>query len=457
MKKIITMFLVAAMLTGLVACGDLGTSKETSEKPSEEASEAASETAGESETSEAEKEEAEQVKITIWYEGNDSRLPFFEAAAAEMQKDYPNYSIDAITFDNDTLTTKALQAVTTTGGVDLIFNEASRLVVTHQQSNGGFESLDDILGETPNSEKITDADRKIISAAEGVVVFPVNRSVSGLGYRTDVAGVDVTEDKVPNTFEKFVALGKEYQGAGIAGWTLHLATSPEQVFNLFISGGNSMSDTWLNGVPESQVEKNKEYFEKILGLYAGEDAIWDKDAINEDFAGMYTKIESGSVGMFRVGNWNASGWDGEDSGVGKYAVTTWPSFDDNGKGNLFQGGVRGVALPKNSENKEAAKTFLKYCLSDAAQKASFDTMGSCINYGVVDKDSLTENQKIFFDESIPAYPVDAYEGAFSFYPTLLEVYGKGITNAINSKGADEIKVNVEKIHEELTKAIEENE
>ena len=76
----------------------------------------------------------EPVTITIWYEGNDSRLPFFKAAEAEMQKDYPNYSIEAITFDNATLTTKALQAVTTTGGVDLIFNEASRLLVTHQQS-----------------------------------------------------------------------------------------------------------------------------------------------------------------------------------------------------------------------------------------------------------------------------------------------------------------------------------
>lgn len=45
---------------------------------------------------------------------------------------------------NATLTTKALQAVTTTGGVDdLEINEASR-PATHQQS-GRFEALDDVL------------------------------------------------------------------------------------------------------------------------------------------------------------------------------------------------------------------------------------------------------------------------------------------------------------------------
>ena len=53
-------------------------------------------------------------------------------------------------------------------------------------------------------------------------------------------------------------------------------------------------------------------------------------------------------------------------------------------------------------------------------------MGSCLDYSVVDKDKLSKNQKIFFDESIPIYPVDSYNGSFSYYPELQEVYEMGL-------------------------------
>ena len=448
-NRIALMLAVAMCMT--TACGQ---SENPQESVGQEASNAVEADTSAESSQTANKEEP--VKITIWYEGNDSRLPFFKAAEAEMQKDYPNYSIEAITFDNATLTTKALQAVTTTGGVDLIFNEASRLLVTHQQSGGGFEDLNEVLKNTPNHEVVTESVRKIISADGQLIAFPINRSVNGLGYRTDVEGVEVTEDKLPNTFENFTALGQEYEDAGLSGFTLHLGTDPGQVFNLFLTGGNGISDVWLNSTPESQIEKNAEYFEKVISLYAGENAIWDKDAINEDFAAMYTKIQSGSVGMFRVGNWNAAGWDKPDSGVGEYEVTTWPSFGAGKESGLLLGGVRGIAMPKNAPEKEAAKIYLSYCLSEAAQQASFETMGSCMDYSVVDKDKLSKNQKIFFDESIPTYPADSYNGVFAYYPELLETYEKGLMKAFNAKGEEEIKACVEELHANVQSAIEAN-
>lgn len=454
-QKGIALMLAAAMCM-TTACGQSGANKQASASQEAVNSGKTDSSADNSQEQSDAAASEDPVTITIWYEGNDSRLPFFKAAEAEMQKDYPNYSIEAITFDNATLTTKALQAVTTTGGVDLIFNEASRLLVTHQQSGGGFEDLNEVLENTPNHEVVTDSDRKIISADGQLIAFPINRSVNGLGYRTDVEGVEVTEDKLPNTFENFAALGQEYEDAGLSGFTLHLGTDPGQVFNLFLTGGNGISDVWLNSTPESQIEKNAEYFEKIISLYAGENAIWDKDAINEDFAAMYTKIQSGSVGMFRVGNWNAAGWDKPDSGVGEYEVTTWPSFGEGKESGLLLGGVRGIAMPKNAPEKEAAKIYLTYCLSEAAQQASFETMGSCMDYSVVDKDKLSKNQKIFFDESIPIYPVDSYNGVFTYYPELLETYEKGLMKAFNAKGEEEIKACVGELHANVQSAIEAN-
>ena len=396
---------------------------------------------------------AEPVKITIWYEGNDSRLPYFKAVEAEMQKDYPNYSIEAVTFDNATLMTKSLQAVTTVGGVDLVFNEASRLLQTHLQSNGGYETLDDVLAGALNKEVVNDADLKLTSQAGQLIVFPVNRSMSGLGVKTDVSGVTVTD--LPTNWDQFTALGQAYVKAGVAGFTLHLGNDQGQGFNLFLSGSGK-SNVWLNSTPESQIQNNLADFAKVVGLYAGSNSFWDKDAINEDFAAMYTKIQSGSVGMFRAGNWNVANWDKPDSGVGEYTVTTWPSIDGSSKGGLVLSGIRGMAMPKNAPNKEAAKIFLKYAITKPAQEQSFATMGSCVDVSVVDTGALSKNQKIFFDPSIPVYPFDNYASEFTYYPALLETYEKGLVNAFYSKSEDEITKNLEKVHADLNKTIEEN-
>jgi len=400
------------------------------------------------------KSSSEKKVITIWYEGNDQRLPFFKAAEAEMQKDYPNYSINAITFDNATIVPKSLQAVTATGGVDLIFNEASRLMITYQQSGGGFEDLTDIVAATKNNGVITASDRSICSARDKLIVFPINRSNSGLGYKTDI--IEISEDQIPNTWNKFVELGRRYKEAGVNGWTLHLGTNPEQIFNLILTAGNDIHGFWIDKTPKSNIPKYKEQMADIIELYTSKNAIWDRDAINEDFAAMYTKIQSSQAGMFRVGNWNVAGWDKENSGVGEFSVTTYPSFTDEAAGALSAGGVRGLALPKNAPEKEAAKVFLQYCLSEAAQKASFQTMGSCVDYGVVDTDKLSKNQKIFFDPNVKVVATDYYEGLFSYYPELLEAFQKSLTKAFSAKDRAEIISILDKLDIELNTIIAKN-
>lgn len=438
MKKL-ALTLACAMCMGTLgtACGSTSSS-------------AASTASGTTETA-----SGDPVVITIWYEGNDSRLPFFEAVEAEMQKDYPNYSIEAVTFDNATLNTKALQAVTTTGGVDLIFNSASRLLSLYQQSGQAFEPLNDVLESCENADVVTEGDIKLCSAGDDLIVFPVSRSLAGLGVKTDVEGVEVTEDTMPTTWEKFLALGEQYQAAGKSGFTMHLGTDPGQVFNLFMCG-SGYSDIWLNSVPESQIENHADLYKDILNVYAGENAFWDKDATTEDFAAMYTKIQSGSVGMFRVGDWNVANWDKADSGVGEYVVTTWPAMREGETGGLVNTDDRGLVIPKNAPNKEAAKVFLQYVLSEAAQLASFETMGSCIDTSVVPQDQLSPNQKIFFDPDVTIYSVDTYVSQLSYGPAVNEVYEKGLTNALNAKSAEEIDEAVTKLHEDVNSAIASN-
>lgn len=397
----------------------------------------------------------EETVITIWYEGGDARLPFFEAAEAEMQKDYPGYSINAVTFDNSTFMTKVLQATTATGGVDLVFNDASRLLEIDQQSGQGFEDLSSVLEADEKSVLVEDGDKKLSSSAGRLVVYPVNRTIAGLGVKTDVEGVTVNGEQAPADWDEFLTLGQAYKAAGINGFTMILGSDPGQVFNLFLCG-SGMSDVFLNGIPESQIEKNQSYFEDIVSVYAGEDGFWDPDATSEDFSAMYTKIQSGSVGMFRAGNWNVAAWDDPESGVGEYQVTEWPSLSGDGTRGLVLLNTRGFAIPKNAEHKEAAQVFLQYVLDTEPQRQSFETMGSCLDLSVVDLDRLTKNQKIFFDPEVALYPIDNYVSEIPYYNEIKEVYEKGLTAAVNAKSPEEVSETLSKLHADITAVIEKN-
>ena len=217
---------------------------------------------GQSASPEAGQTPGEKKVITIWYEGGDARLPFFKAVEAEMQKDHPEYSINAVTFDNSTFMTKVLQATTATGGVDLVFNDASRILEIDQQTDHGFMDLTEVLEANPNKDLVTDGDRLLSSVEGALTVMPVNRTIAGLGVKTDVAGVEVNEDTMPVDWDRFKALGEAYQKAGIPGFTMHLGADPGQAFNLFMCG-SGMKDVLLNGVPVSYTHLILFLFHKI--------------------------------------------------------------------------------------------------------------------------------------------------------------------------------------------------
>jgi multiple sugar transport system substrate-binding protein len=392
--------------------------------------------------------------ITIWYEGGDARLPFFKAVEAEMQKDYPNYRIDAVTFDNATFMTKVLQTVTATGGVDLVFNDASRLLTINQQSGGGFADLSGVFEADSHKALVTSGDLKLSSTNDALIVYPINRSIAALGVKTDVSGVVVNEETLPKTWDKFETLGAAFKSAGMPGFTMHLGSDPGQIFNLFFCG-SGMSDIWLNSTPESQIVSKLDYYKRVVSAYAGTNAFWDKDATSEGFAEMYNKILSSSVGMFRVGNWNAGNWDKPGSGVGEYTVTTWPSMKEGMDSGLVLLNTRGLAMPKNAKNQEAAKIFLSYVLSKEAQSASFATMGSCIDVSVVDPAVLSKNQRIFFDPTKKLFPIDTYVAQYTYYPQINEVFEKGLTRAFNASPT-QIENTLVELSSQIDKAILEN-
>ena len=78
--------------------------------------------------------------------------------------------------------------------------------------------------------------------------------------------------------------------------------------------------------------------------------------------------------MFRAGNWNVAKWDKLDPLAGDYTIVPYPSFG-SGSGNFYEASLRGLAVPENAPNKEAALEFAPFILSKGAQQASLDAMG----------------------------------------------------------------------------------
>jgi multiple sugar transport system substrate-binding protein len=170
--------------------------------------------------------------------------------------------------------------------------------------------------------------------------------------------------------------------------------------------------------------------------------------VNHTFTDMYQLIEGGRVGMFRVGNWNVGKWDKQPP-TGDYVVVPYPSFTSN-PGAMVVGSVRGMAVPENAKNKDAAKQFVKFIVSKQAQQISLNNMGGVVRSDL-DTASVTPGLKPFLAADVKLQTDDFLSSAFPWYLKLQESYYKHVIEAINNPPKDLnawVKTTADKLREE---------
>ncbi|WP_342358830.1 ABC transporter substrate-binding protein [Terrarubrum flagellatum] len=398
--------------------------------------------------------------IMIWHDKGEDGLKMIEQMAELYKKDHPGVTVKSQSMPTEQWFSRSIAALNTNTGPDILFNDNARIVQI-QQSTGKLADL------KPQFDQLAADDRKFIQPGDvaastfkdRMIQMPFQRTITGWGVRK--SWLDKVGEKFPQTWEDALRIAKKFQDEDPDG------NGKKDTFGIAMQAGDAASITgggisllvYGNGIAHPLVdEKGDVVIDKpevakaiieYLKLFT-EYKLVSPETVNHTFTDMYQLIEGNRVGMFRVGNWNVGKWD-KTAPAGDYIVGPYPSFG-GGAGAMVVGSVRGMAVPENAKNKDAAKEFVKFIVSKQAQQYSLNNMGGVVRSDL-DTASLTPGLKPFLAPGVKLQVDDFAASVFPWQLKLQETFYKQLIEAINNPPKDWnawIKTAADKLRQELT-------
>lgn len=397
-------------------------------------------------------------EIMIWHDKGEDGLRMIEQMSELYKKDHPNVTVKSLSMPTEQWFSRSIAALNTNTAPDILFNDNTR-IVSIQQSTGKLSDLKPEADELPSADKsfLTEGDWAASTFKGRIVQIPFQRTMTGLGVRK--SWLEKVGEQPPKTWDDVLRIGKKFQeqdpdGNGkrdTFGIAMQAGDAPSITgggINLLVYG-NGLLHPLVNEkgdivIDQPEVSKAITEYIKLFTEYK----LVSPETVNHTFTDMYQLIEGGRVGMFRVGNWNVGKWDKQPP-AGDYVVVPYPSFT-NTLGAMVVGSVRGMAVPENAKNKDAAKQFVKFIVSKQAQQISLTNMGGVVRNDL-DTASVTPGLKPFLARDVKLQTDDFLSSAFPWYLKLQESYYKHLIGAINNPPKDLnawVKATADKLREE---------
>src|SRR5262245_6881317 len=366
-----------------------------------------------------------------------------EQVAQAYKKTHPGVTVRSISMPTEQWFSRSIAALNSGSSPDILFNDNSRIVQIHQ-STGKLADLKAQFDKIAADDRrhINDGDVAASTYRGRVLQIPFQRTITALGVRK--SWLDKVGEKFPETWEDALRIARKFQDDDPDG------NGKKDTFGFAMQGGDPPSMVgagisllvYGNGVPHPVVDANGDITIdqpdvakptiEYLKLYA-EYKLVAPETVNHTFTDMYQLIEGGRVGMFRVGNWNVGKWDKQPP-AGDYVVGPYPALG-KGQRSLVVGSVRGMAVPENGKNLEAAKAFVQFIVEKEPQQFSLNHMGGVVR-GDLDTAALTPGLKPFLAEGVRLQVDDFAASKFPWYLKLQESYYRMLIAAVNSPPKD---------------------
>lgn len=383
-------------------------------------------------------------ELVIWHDKGDDGIKMIEEMSAIYAKENPGVTIKSLSFPTEQWFSKVIAALNTNTAPDIIFNDDSR-IVRIQQTTGKLEEM------TPEIQAMSAEDRAFLTDAdltsgtlEGrLLMVPFQRTIAGWGVRK--SWLDKAGETFPVTWADTIRVAEKFQKSdpdgngkddtyGMAWQAGNAGSMFGGSINLLAFGTGAdhalIDDDAKIIITQPEVAKPTIEYLKLFTDYK----LVAPDTVNHTFTDMYQLIEGGRAGMFRVGNWNVGKWD-KEALKGDYLVGAFPQFVGDDKGSMVIGSVRGMAVPTNSPNKEAAKKFVAALVEKDIQQRSLENMGGVVRTDL-DTSKVTPSLKPFVDPDTKLASTDFMTAKFPWYPALQETYYKMLIGAISNPPAD---------------------
>ncbi|WP_421726176.1 extracellular solute-binding protein [Bauldia sp.] len=375
-------------------------------------------------------------ELVVWHDLGDNGVKWFEEMSAAFAEDHPGVTVTSVSFPTDQWFGRVTSALNTDTAPDLIYNNYERVIRIQNQTDRVMD-LSDVLAQVDDKDFLSEDDLRVATYDGDMIILPVQRVQMGFGGRK--SWFDAVGESLPTTWDDAKRVAMKFNesdpdGNGQAdtfGFALQAANPRDLIHMLdLFTFGSGLRHTLID--PDGNIvidqPEHAAVLEEFLRTFTDYGFV-APDTINHSFGEMYQVIEGGRGGMFRVGDWNVRKWDGEDVLNGDFLVGPWPSHTGNDGGFVVIGGMRGVAVPENSPNKDLAIDFAKFMLSKPAQQASLENVGAAVR-GDLDVDDLSERRQFFARAQGPLIAYDFPESIHTFYPELEAAYHRKLLGAI---------------------------
>lgn len=375
-------------------------------------------------------------ELVVWHDLGDNGIAWFEKLNELYQAENPDVTITSVSFPTDQWFGKVIAAINTDTAPDLIYNNYERVIRIENQTDK-IADLSDLLEQQGDLPFLTESDINVATYDDKMIILPIQRVQMAFGVRK--SWLEAVGEEMPRTWEdvmrvanKFATEDPDGNGAQDTFGLALQAARPRDLIHMLdlYTFGAGLRHTLIDpdGAIVIDQPEHKAVLIEFLKSFTDYELV-SPDTVNHSFGEMYQLIEGGRAGMFRVGDWNVSKWDQEDVLNGDFVIGEWPSHFADNENAVVIGGMRGIAVPQNSPNKEIATDFAAFMLSKDAQKASLESVGAAVR-GDFDIDGLSE-RRLYFAK--PAHNLNAYdfpESVHPFYPELEAEYHRVLLEAI---------------------------
>ncbi|MFV0335103.1 MAG: ABC transporter substrate-binding protein [Tropicimonas sp.] len=380
-------------------------------------------------------------EMVIWHDLGDNGIAWFKAAGEEFARTHPGVTITSISFPTDQWFGRVISAINTDTAPDLIYNNYERVIRIETQTEHLMD-LTETLAAVDSADFLTEADLSVATYGDKMIILPVQRVQMGFGVRT--SWLEKTGETFPTSWEDVKRIAAKFQAEDPDGngkddtFGLALeAAKPRDLIHMLdlFTFGAGLRHTIVD--PEGNVvidePEHAAVLKEFLRTYTDYGFV-APDTINHSFGEMYQVIEGGRAGMFRVGDWNVKKWDAEALN-GDFEVGPWPKFFDDKENAVVIGGMRGVAVPENSPNKDLAIEFAQFLLSQPAQQAALENVGAAVS-NTLEIGDLSERRQYFAAAKGHLNAYDFPEAVLAWYPELEADFHRRLLDAISNPPAD---------------------
>ena len=364
-KKLLSLVLVSAMATSMVACGS---GAATTENGSTGSAPAATEG------------EAGGHKLTLWAWDESFNIPAMQAAAEDYKEVDPEFELEIITqsqsSDVENAITNAGQSGDFSNLADITLFQDHYFQQFCVNYPDAWVSVDD-AGVDWNG---LGAEKLSYSTVDGVHYgFPVDAGTAIMAYNTEyLAAAGYTLDDVQNiTWDEFIEIGKKVKEA--TGKYLLCMDGSGNDFFYMMCQAEGVSQ-WKDGQPYVTENQTLVDIFTVQAKMAQEGVLYrandwgdytDQAIVGDMVAGVYN------------GNWIIPTIKKVESNAGKWEIVPAPTL--TGKPGYASNGGSSLYITSNCQNTELAKAFLAYTFGggSAADGTSLTYDNALLNGGVI--------------------------------------------------------------------------